>query len=200
MLPRMPWADLLSLSRLPLGVLFFTLARSASLGMLVITVAAVTDVLDGWVARRASATRTQVDFSRVHAPTAREREKNTQVDFSRGDWLDPLCDKLFVGFVLAGLVWHFGAPWRLVLLLLLREWLQLASITIYALAPRLRKHGRYNYRANNLGKATTVLQFLTALVILFGTPAPWGLAGVTAALGVCSLATYIARVVPKAAG
>lgn len=197
----MPWADLLSLSRLPLGMLFLLLARSASVGTVLIATAALTDILDGWVARRASGKSTssgkstQVDFAGASAA-----RKPTQVDFPRGDWLDPLCDKLFIGCVLGGLVWHFGAPARLVGLLLLREWLQLASITIYALAPRLRRQGRYNYRANNLGKATTVLQFATAMVILLGRPAPWGLASVTAGLGVCSLATYIARVVPKRGG
>lgn len=194
----MLWADLLSLSRLPLGIIFLGFARSTSMGVAIIVVAAVTDVLDGWVARHVSAKATtkstQVDFSPSPAPTP----VTTQVDFPRGDWLDPLCDKLFVGFVLAGLVWHFGAPPMLVTLLLLREWLQLASISIYGLVPRLRKNGRYNYRANNLGKATTVLQFLTVLVILLGNPAPWGLATGTAILGACSLATYIARAVPRA--
>ena len=174
----MPWADLLSVSRLPLGLVFLVYATSAWFGVVIVVLAAVTDVLDGWVARRAAANHAGV---RSH----------------RGDWLDPLCDKLFIGSVLLGLVWHFGAPPRLVALLLLREWLQLASMGVYALLPSLRKNGGYDYRANYLGKATTMLQFVTVLVILFGMRAPWALAIVTAVLGACSLATYIARVAPK---
>lgn len=173
----MPWADLLSISRVPLGMLFLMVTKPwVGVGLMV--VAAITDVMDGWVARRTLA-----------APQARHH----------GDWLDPLCDKVFVAFVLASLAWTFHAPVLLVALVMLREILQTASLLIYAALPALRRHGPYNYRANVLGKLTTVLQFATALVILFGHPAPWALAFGTAAVGVASLAAYIWRVVPQPA-
>lgn len=172
----MPWADLLTLSRVPLGMLFLWLVKEPWIGVAIMVTAAVTDMLDGPVARRFS-------------PSPQGRH--------RGDWLDPLCDKLFVAFVLASLAWTFRAPVLLVLLVMLREILQVASLLIYAAIPPLRKRGPYNYRANRLGKTTTILQFTTALVILFQRPDPWILAGLCALVGAASLATYIWRVVPS---
>jgi len=172
----MPWADLLTLSRVPLGMLFLWLVKEPWLGVALIAIAAVTDMLDGPVARR---------FSR------------NQKGRHRGDWLDPLCDKLFVAFVLASLAWTFRAPVLLVLLVMLREILQVASLLIYAAVPPLSRRGPYNYRANRLGKLTTILQFTTAMVILFQRSDPWILAALSALVGAASLATYIWRVVPS---
>ena len=171
----MPWADLLTLSRVPLGIVFLLLVKEPWLGVALMATAAVTDMLDGPVARRFS-------------PPQQGRH--------RGDWLDPLCDKLFVFFVLASLAWTFRAPVLLVLLVMLREILQVASLLIYAAVPPLRRRGPYNYRANRLGKLTTILQFITALVILFQRSDPWILAALSALVGAASLATYIWRVVP----
>ncbi|HEX4405945.1 MAG TPA: CDP-alcohol phosphatidyltransferase family protein, partial [Polyangia bacterium] len=72
--------NLLSLSRLPLGGVFWAaLARGQdALPFGVLATAAVTDVLDGWTARRRGADPAGV-----------------------GSWLDPICDKAFVGAVLA---------------------------------------------------------------------------------------------------
>src|SRR4051794_1401386 len=87
--PLLSLPNLLSLSRLPLGGIFWVAlgpgnprpppARAvAALG--VMSVAAVTDVLDGYIARRRGA-----DLA------------------GAGSWLDPVCDKLFIGAVLAAL-------------------------------------------------------------------------------------------------
>ena len=77
--------NLLSLSRLPLGGLFWvTLGPTTMRGLLalgVMVLAAATDVLDGWVARR--------------------RGLETA---GTGAWLDPFCDKMFVGAILATLL------------------------------------------------------------------------------------------------
>lgn len=171
-----PWADVLSLTRVPLGAAFLWLVVEPWLGVALMAAAALTDVMDGWVARRS--------LPRSH---------------QRGDWLDPLCDKIFVAFVLLTLTLTFHAPAILVLLVMLRDILQVASLLIYAAVAPLRRHGPYNYRANLLGKLTTILQFATALWILFGGPEPWALAAATAIAGAASLATYIWRVVPKRA-
>lgn len=169
----MLWADLLSLVRIPLGGVFLLVAHRPWLSVTVIAVAAITDVLDGFVARRAP------------GYVAGERH--------RGDWLDPLCDKLFLGFVWAALVWVRGTPLAFMALLLLRELLQVVALAIFWLVPALRRRP-YNYRANRLGKLTTVLQFAVALLILFGQSAPWPLAIIAATLGATSLATYIGRI------
>ncbi|MCG5053834.1 MAG: CDP-alcohol phosphatidyltransferase family protein [Myxococcales bacterium] len=174
----MLWADLLSLVRIPLGVVFLFVADWPIGALGVIALAGLTDMLDGYVARR------------VMGPRAGGRH--------RGDWLDPLCDKIFVAFMLAGLVFVRGTPWLFVLVLLLRDLLQVVSLGVLALIPALHRRP-YDYRANRLGKLTTVFQFLAALVILAGQPPPWPLAIVTASLGVTSLVTYIARVRAPAA-
>ena len=169
----MLWADLLSLVRIPLGVLFLFVAQAPWVAVALIVVAAITDVLDGYVARREL------------GPGA--------TGAHRGDWLDPVCDKIFILFVLIALVWVHHTPLRFMLLLLLREILQVMALAVYAVIPALHRRP-YNYRANRLGKLTTVCQFVIALLILFGQPPPWPLAIVTGTLGVTSLATYIARV------
>lgn len=169
----MLWADLLSLVRIPLGLVFFLVADRPWAAVTVLAVAALTDMFDGMVARR------------VLGPHATGRH--------RGDWLDPLCDKLFVAFVLAALVWVHGTPVVFMLLLLTREILQVIALLVFLVVPSLR-HRPYNYRANRLGKLTTVLQFVIALLILFGQPPPWPLLVLTTTLGVTSLATYIARI------
>ncbi len=169
----MLWADLLSLARIPLGVLFLFVAHKPWVAVTVIAVAALTDMFDGMVARRAL------------GPNASGPH--------RGDWLDPVCDKLFVLFVLIALVWTHHTPLSFMFLLLLREILQILALIVYAAIPAL--HSRpYNYRANRLGKLTTVFQFAIALMIVFGQPTPWPLGIVTATLGVTSLATYVARI------
>ena len=52
---------------------------------------------------------------------------------------------------------------------------------------------RYDYRAHPLGKATTVMQFLTATALLFEEPAARPLAIATAAVGAASVAVYLNR-------
>src|SRR5262245_36934661 len=80
--------NLLSLSRLPLGGVFWVaLGQTATtthalLAIGVMALAAVTDVLDGTIARKRGVSTAGM-----------------------GSWLDPICDKLFVGAVLAAL--HF---------------------------------------------------------------------------------------------
>src|SRR4029453_14548961 len=78
--------NLLSLARLPLGGLFWVILgptpTHAVLAIGVMALAAATDVLDGTIARRRGLSAAGM-----------------------GSWLDPICDKLFVGAVLAAL--HF---------------------------------------------------------------------------------------------
>ena len=72
-------ADWLSFVRVPLGVAFVPLAGRPTLALLVLGLAGISDMLDGWLARR-----------KPHPN-------------SWGPWLDPLCDKVFITLVLIGL-------------------------------------------------------------------------------------------------
>jgi cardiolipin synthase len=168
-------ADYLSLVRIPLGLLFVGVADRPAIGLAALVVAGMTDVLDGWMARR-------------HRPVP-DREPH------RGDWLDPLCDKIFVAAVVVGLYLARQPPVALLALLLTREILQAAAVLTMRLLPSLHRVSRdYNFKAHPVGKATTVMQFVAAGLLLLGsrlaTPAVW----VCSALGAASVALYVSRV------
>jgi cardiolipin synthase len=159
--------------RIPLGVVFVLFAANPTVALGILVLAGVSDVLDGWAARR---NRPPGDHSR-----------------HRGDWLDPLCDKLFVAAVLLGVYLAHRPPLTLLLLVLTRELLQTTSMLVYQAVPSLRRGLRYNYRAHPLGKATTVLQFITATALLYDHPAARPLAIATAVVGAASVAVYLNR-------
>jgi cardiolipin synthase len=166
-------ADWLSLVRVPLGAVFLFVAGRLPLALAVLAAAGISDVLDGWAARR------------HRAPDDHGRH--------RGDWLDPFCDKLFVTAVLAGIYTaHHPSPILLVLVVT-RELLQGLSLAVYKVVPSLRRGLQYNYRAHVLGKATTVAQFVTAAALLFEQPLARPLAVLCALLGVAAVAVYLHR-------
>jgi phosphatidylglycerophosphate synthase len=173
--------NLLSVSRLPLGGLFWVAlahgAEHAELPFGVLAAAAVTDVLDGWIARR-----------RGTDPAG------------MGSWLDPICDKVFVGSVLAAIYVQRRVPLSLLALILTRELLQLPMALVYRTSATLRRWLRYDFRASLLGKAATVVQFLAvSALVLEQRPADtlvaWLLAGLAFALGLLALGDYIRRAI-----
>jgi phosphatidylglycerophosphate synthase len=151
-LPFFTLPNLLSLARLPLGCLFWVALGPtpthalAALG--VMAAAAATDVLDGTLARRRG-----TDLAGV------------------GSWLDPICDKLFVGAVLAALHFERGVSLGLLALVVARELLQLPMSIVYHAVPSLRRWLRYDFRASILGKAATIAQFLAIAALVLGLPA-----------------------------
>ena len=167
--------NLLSLSRLPLGWVFWVaLGDTPARGVLALGVmglAAVTDVLDGTLARRRG-----LDAS------------------GAGSWLDPICDKLFVGAVLAALHFERGVSFGLLALIVTRELLQLPMVIVYRVSATLRRWLRYDFRASPLGKAATVAQFLAIAALVLGFPAR-ALAVAAFGLGVIALGDYVRRAV-----
>jgi len=161
-------ANLLSLARVPLGVAFVPLAARPSAALLVLALAALTDMLDGWLARR----------------------KPPPTDW--GQWLDPLCDKFFIIAVMAGLYLSQHPSLGVLLPILTREAAILLLFLVYRLVPSLRSI-RYDYRAHNLGKATTVTQFLTAAALLLQYSAGAILSALCAVLGLLCAAVYAKR-------
>jgi phosphatidylglycerophosphate synthase len=170
--------NLLSLSRLPLGGVFWvalgpTATRTNSgLAIGVMALAAATDVLDGTIARRRGASTAGM-----------------------GSWLDPICDKLFVGAVLAALHFERGVPLWLLAVIVARELMQLPMVLVYRAFPTLRHWLRYDFRASHLGKTATIVQFLAIGSLVMGWPAAipfaWGAFG----LGLVALADYVRRAV-----
>ncbi|HSS37598.1 MAG TPA: CDP-alcohol phosphatidyltransferase family protein [Polyangia bacterium] len=167
--------NLLSLARLPLGLLFWVVMAAAPEralpAMAVLAAAAVTDVFDGIAARRAG-----VDLAGV------------------GSWLDPLCDKLFVGTVLAALYVHRGVPLGLLALIVARELLQLPMSLVYRAVPTLRRWLRYDFRASPLGKAATISQFLAITALVAGLRARLPIV-LAFTLGIVALGDYVLRAV-----
>jgi phosphatidylglycerophosphate synthase len=168
-------ADYLSLVRIPLGFVFLAVAGDLPLALAVMAVAGLSDVLDGWMARR-------------HRPPDDHAHH-------RGDWLDPLCDKVFVTAVVVGIYLQRHPPIELLLLLLTREILQTAAVTTMRLVPALHRVSRdYNFKAHPVGKATTVMQFFACTLLLIGHPLATAAVWVTAALGALTVAIYVSRV------
>jgi phosphatidylglycerophosphate synthase len=168
--------NLLSLSRLPLGGLFWlALGPTPTRGVLAIGVmalAAATDMLDGSIARRRGVSTAGM-----------------------GSWLDPICDKLFVGAVLAALHFERGVPLSLLAVIVARELLQLPMMIVYEVFPTLRHWLRYDFRASYFGKAATIMQFLAIGSLVMGwkaaVPFAWGSFG----LGITALIDYVRRAI-----
>jgi phosphatidylglycerophosphate synthase len=167
--------NLLSLARLPLGWLFWVALgptpghAMAALG--VMGAAAATDVLDGTLARRRGTDQA-----------------------GAGSWLDPICDKLFIGAVLAALHFERGIALGLLALIVARELVQLPMSIVYRAIPMLRRWLRYDFRASVLGKAATIAQFLAIGALVVGLPARL-LVYLAFALGIAALVDYVRRAI-----
>lgn len=170
--------NLLSLSRLPLGGVFWATVGptatplSSGMALGVMGLAAATDVLDGTIARRRGASNAGM-----------------------GSWLDPICDKLFVGAVLGALHFQRGVPFWLLAVIVARELIQLPMVVVYRVFPTLRHWLRYDFRASHLGKAATIIQFLAIGSLVMGWPTAYPLAWGAFGVGLVALADYVRRAV-----
>lgn len=155
---------LISLTRIPLAVAFVLVRDWLGWELLVLGLAGLSDVLDGWVARRTGTTS------------------------AVGAFVDGLVDKIFVFGVAVALLLSGRVAWWEMLLLgtrdlgegLLVAWTALRAPHLFRV---LKPH------AVLLGKGTTVLQFVAVIVALFRGPTlPFAvLAG---ALGLITAASY----------
>src|SRR5690242_11415311 len=136
-------ADALTLVRIPLALVFaLTYGGGPAVPAIVIALAAASDLADGRVARR-----------------ARRRRGIPPTAPSRGDWLDPIADKLFVVVVAATIVAHDHPPLAVVALVLARElfYLPLAALAGLGL---IRRPPRRELRAAPIGKIATAAQLV----------------------------------------
>jgi cardiolipin synthase (CMP-forming) len=136
-LRRLP--NLLSLSRLVLAVLFVPAGRPARIAL--ICLAAATDFLDGWLARRTNtATRS-------------------------GALVDPLADRVFV--LVAIVTYVLNGELSLVesLLFLSRDIVTALAFFVARAVPALRA---VEFKARFPGKIVTVLQLVTLLALVVG--------------------------------
>ncbi|WP_420633876.1 CDP-alcohol phosphatidyltransferase family protein [Candidatus Palauibacter sp.] len=159
-------SNLLSLSRIPLGLAFIAVEDPGLMAVLV-AAAGATDVLDGFIAR-VSGTRSQI-----------------------GLLLDPLCDKLFVLLALAGFLAGGGLDWASFLILILRDLYTAGSYFLARLVSLI-----IPFRPRWPGKIATGLQFLTLLALIFDpryVPALVLLVGVTSVWAIIDYGTHCLR-------
>jgi cardiolipin synthase (CMP-forming) len=154
--------NLLSCSRLVLAAGFVAAgAVEARVGL--IGVAAATDFLDGWVARRVRAT-------------------------SRwGALLDPIADRVFVLTVVGTFLFTGLLSTSAYFILLMRDLATAVGFVVARIVPWLRP---VEFKARLLGKIVTVLQLLTLAAVLVFPAAVTTLLGALALTSVLSIADY----------
>jgi cardiolipin synthase (CMP-forming) len=167
-------ALVLSLSRIPLAALVWLAPGSPLFVLSLMALAGLTDVLDGFFARRFK--------RRAGTPDLRDA----------GAWLDPLCDKVFIVSALAAVAWAARPPLWTLPLIASRELLQVPMFAWLRMRGILR---RFDYRAAAVGKLATVVQFAAVAAILLRHPAAVPLAGAAGLAGAAAVAYYARRAV-----
>jgi CDP-diacylglycerol--glycerol-3-phosphate 3-phosphatidyltransferase/cardiolipin synthase len=160
---------LLSLVRLPLAVAFPFTVGHVPLAVATMAMAGISDVLDGWVARRTGRSSTT------------------------GALLDPIMDKAFVLTALVTLLVVGRLTFPAILLLMARELLELPLVAWAATQPSQVVAHRRELRANREGKATTMLQFATLFAALVEPRWVMSLAVAAGVSGLVATATYARR-------
>ena len=155
---------LLTLARLPLAIAFVVFAYRPRAAFAVLVLAAFSDLLDGWYARK---------FRQSSAT---------------GALADAIVDKLFVGLVAVTLLISGTLGVVPVLLLGVRDIGELA-LGAALLRARPMELARPR-RARPLSKATTAMQFVTVALALFRLPHVGLAAFATAVLGTLAAAEY----------
>lgn len=160
--------NLLSAARVPLAVAFPFVATHPVGAVCVLAAAALTDILDGWLARRWNQA----------TPT--------------GALVDGLADKVLAASVLLSLVAYGLLSAPLALLLATREIGEL-PLAVHVLATRSPRLADVDRRANVLGKLATALEVATVLGIVTHIGSVLFLVVVTSAVGAAAAASYWRR-------
>ncbi len=170
-------AHALTLSRIPIAVIFWLTYGNLGWSVGLVALAALTDVADGNVAR-----------------WAKRRSGDTRP--SLGEWLDPLADKVFIILVLGAIQVHDPAPWGLVALIVARELVLIPLLAIYRLVVHAR--GEHAFQAGPIGKAATIAEMfaIASLVVRSALTVP--LAVIAGTLGLISVGHYIVRASQRA--
>lgn len=130
------WPNLLSALRLPLALVFPFVIETPRIALTVLVAAALTDVFDGWLARR---------LDQVTA---------------LGAVIDPIADKVFATTVVITLLFHHDLPLWALPALLAREILEAPLVLWILLSRSFRGARKAAARANIPGKLATTVQFV----------------------------------------
>ena len=156
---RWSLADVVTVSRLPLAVLFIVVP-DASVRLGVLVVASITDLLDGWLARRLGPSRI-------------------------GTFIDPVADRLFMACAFGVVAFSGALRWYEVAGVLLRD---IAASVAFFITAGLGRPSAIPARAG--GKAVTVAQMLTLLAFLVGREYLRPMAWATSAVGLYAIWDY----------
>jgi CDP-diacylglycerol--glycerol-3-phosphate 3-phosphatidyltransferase/cardiolipin synthase len=157
---------ILSLTRVPLAIAFPFVASRPYAALALLVTAGLTDVLDGFWARR---------FDQA-TPT--------------GAVIDPITDKLFVASVVVTLLVQGRLRPLDLVLLSTREIGELPLVVWFVVSHASRKARAEQPLANLPGKTATLLQFVTVAVALFGSRYLEGLLVATAIAGGVAAIAY----------
>lgn len=158
---RATWglADAVSALRLPLAVLFI-LWPSVPARLAILVAAALSDLLDGWIARWLGPSRL-------------------------GAFVDPVADKLFMASAFAVVAFSGALEWYEVLGVLLRD---IAASLAFFITAGLGRPSAIPARAG--GKALTVAQVLTLLAFLMAPEYLRPMAWACSAIGIYAIWDY----------
>ena len=170
-------ANVLTLSRIPLGIAFWFVTDRPAWALAVMIVGGATDLVDGAVARR----RGQAGRNGV------------------GAWLDPVCDKFFVLSMVAALLAVRRPESWMVVAIVAREIVVVPLALAYRLVPGVRRRLSYDFRAGRPGKLATLAQFAALTATLFGSGVlPW-IAALAGIVGLAAAGDYVRRALRAAA-
>ena len=112
-----------------------------------------------------------------------------------GVWLDPLCDKLFMGGVLLAIFQLANPPAYWLGLLVCREIFQFLPSVVFVLFPAVRSRIRFRCDSNKFGRLVTIIQYCASLLWLFGRSSEAKAFTVAAAgTGLVSALVYASRI------
>ncbi|WP_437327859.1 CDP-alcohol phosphatidyltransferase family protein [Sorangium sp. So ce381] len=168
--------NLLSLARLPLAALFPIVATQPALALTVLCCAGLTDVLDGWLARRSG----QV------TPT--------------GAIVDPIADKVFALAVVGTLLESGALPLWGIPALLARELLELPLALWIAVSRRFQGARLSAASANIPGKLATAVQFAAVFAAIALPSALTAMLAASAIAGAAAGVSYWARQLRRVPG
>jgi cardiolipin synthase len=160
--------NLLSGARVPLAVAFPLAAGNAPLALGILGFAGLSDVLDGWAARKLGQATPM------------------------GALVDGVADKVFAASVLGTLV-ATGMLTPIAALLLATRELGELPLAVRVLTSKRARLTEIDRKANRLGKIATVLEFATVLAVVAAVPGKNVLLAATAVCGAAAAASYWMR-------
>lgn len=171
----------LTLSRIPLAGALWIDPGSKFVLLAITVAAAVTDILDGRIARA----------ERRRAARRGECSNRVAAQGGIGSWLDPLCDKTFLVSMLAAVYVTERPPLWMLVAIGAREIIVVPLAAAYRLWPAVRKRLHFDFRASSAGKLGTVTQFAAVGAILLASPTAPALALAAGVVGVVAALTYL---------